>query len=148
VVWIAQQNKDYSLSISKNVSKASTGFGLAVLAFFAILREGLELVVFTLANLNSQANDVALGTILGVLIAVVIAIVIFKFSIKLNLTWIFKILGLVLIVIGADLLAEGLVKFFPGLEDYELLIQLGYGLPALLLFLKQNIRRLIKGKTL
>lgn len=147
VVWLSQQSTDYSSSIAKNVSKASTGFGLALLAFFAILREGLELVVFTLANLNSQATDVALGTILGVVIAVIIAIIIFKFSIKLNLNWIFKILGLVLIAIGANLLAEGLVELISGLEEYELFIQLGYGILALFIFLKQDFIKMAKGKS-
>jgi high-affinity iron transporter len=144
VIWLSQQNTDASASLSNKVSKTSTGIGLALLAFFGILREGSELVVFTLANLSTQANDVALGTILGIGLAVLIGIVIFKSSIKLNLNWIFKILGLVLIFIGSDLFVEGLIEFSHNLESIELWIQGVYIVVSLWIFLKEDLWKLLK----
>jgi high-affinity iron transporter len=144
VIWLSQQNSDASASLTNKVSKTSTGIGLALLAFFGILREGSELVVFTLANLSTQANDVAIGTILGIVLAIIIGIVIFKSSIKLNLNWIFKILGLVLIFIGSDLFVEGLVEFSHNLESFEVWIQGSYIAVSLWIFLKEDLRKLLK----
>jgi high-affinity iron transporter len=144
VIWLSQQNSDASASLTNKVSKTSTGIGLALLAFFGILREGSELVVFTLANLSTQANEVAIGTILGIGLAVLIGIVIFKSSIKLNLKWIFKILGLVLIFIGSDLFVEGLIEFSHNLEQFELWIQGAYIAVSLWIFLKEDLKKLLK----
>lgn len=144
VVWLSQQSSDASTTLSTRVSKTSTGIGLAFLAFFGILREGTELVIFTLANLSAQANDVALGTILGIVLAIIIGVVIFKSSIKLNLNWIFKILGLVLIFIGSDLFVEGIDELTKMFESVELMIQIAYIGLALWIFLKDDLKRILK----
>lgn len=68
-------------------------------------------LLFTLTKIDQKASSVALGSGIGIILAVVLAYIIFKSSIKFNLKLIFKILGLVLIYIGAEMFAEGILKF-------------------------------------
>jgi high-affinity iron transporter len=144
VVWLAAQNQSISGSISASVTKTSTGLGLAVLAFLGVFREGLELVVFTMANLSAHANDVALGTLIGIIGALILGVLVFKSSLKLNLSWIFKGLGLILILIGAELLAEGLVKLNSGMESVETPVMALYVILALVLFFKRDLIKLVR----
>ena len=144
VIWMAQQNQNISASITSSVSKTSTGLGLAGLAFLGVFREGLELVIFTMANLSAQATDIALGTVSGIVLAVITGILIFKSTVKLNLGWIFKGLGLVLIYIGAELLEEGLIKLIPSASAIEDLVFFGYIIGALVIFFKTYRIRLVR----
>jgi len=143
VVWLSTQTSSISKSISDRVSKKSTGLGLALLAFLGVFREGLELVVFTMAKLSTQANELAIGTGIGITAAILLGVLVFKTSIKLNLTWIFKGLGLILILIGAELLAKGLVKLSLGLNGFETAIMVFYAVVALVFFFKSDLLKLI-----
>ena len=143
VVWMANQNKGISASISQSVSTLSTGFSLALLAFLGVFREGLELVIFTLANLSAQTVDIASGTVIGILLAIVSGLIIFKSTFKLNLNWIFNALALVLIFIGAELIEEGLIKLIPSTSVYEDLVFYGYNIVALVIFFRQDLKKLI-----
>jgi len=144
VIWMAHQNQNISASITSSVSKTSTGLGLAGLAFLGVFREGLELVIFTMANLSTQATDIALGTLSGILLAIIAGFLIFKSTVKLNLGWIFKGLGLVLIYIGAELLEEGLIKLIPSVSAFEDLLFFGYIIVALVIFFKTNLFKVFR----
>jgi len=144
VIWMAQQNQNISASITSSVSKTSTGLGLAGLAFLGVFREGLELVIFTMANLSTQATDIALGTLSGIILAIIAGFLIFKSTVKLNLGWIFKGLGLVLIYIGAELLEEGLIKLIPSVSAFEDLIFFGYIIVALVIFFKTDLFKVFR----
>jgi high-affinity iron transporter len=90
-------------------------FGLGVLAFQAVGREGLETMVFTLAIVFASTNQAAthshgrsllLGAVLGLAVALAIAYVIFKLGRRLNLGLFFRVIGVVLMVFAAGLLAD------------------------------------------
>lgn len=145
VVWMANQNRNISQSIRSSVDKASTGFGLFILAFLSVVREGIELVAFILTKVSENASSIALGTGIGIILAVALGYGIFKTSLKFNLKVIFKILGIALIFIGAELFGESLAKLVPALG--ELLEEGGailFGGISILYFLKDDIRTLIK----
>lgn len=81
--------------------------GLALLAFQAVGREGLETVVFTLAIIFSTSTQAALaGAALGLAIALVIAFVIYRLGHRLNLGRFFTIIGALLMIFAAGLLAD------------------------------------------
>jgi len=81
--------------------------GLAVLAFQAVGREGLETVVFTLAIAFSTSGQATLvGASIGLAIALVIAFVIYKLGHRLNLGRFFAVVGALLIFFAAGLLAD------------------------------------------
>ena len=94
---------------------AGNRWGLALLSFQAVGREGLETMVFTLAILfaNShqaatpvQGNLVLLGAALGLGLALVMAVAIYRMGAKVNLKIFFRILGIVLMLFAAGLLTD------------------------------------------
>jgi len=92
-----------------------TRWGLRILAFQAVGREGLETMVFTLAIVfasTSQAGTpvrgrgVLVGAVLGLGVALAIAYVIFRLGKRLDLGLFFRVIGIVLMVFAAGLLAD------------------------------------------
>jgi high-affinity iron transporter len=81
--------------------------GLALLAFQAVGREGLETVVFTLAIVFSTSTQGALlGAVVGLMISLAIAFVIYRLGHKLNLSRFFTVIGALLMFFAAGLLAD------------------------------------------
>lgn len=108
VLWMMKQTNhvkevqsqvDHHLSISQE-------FGLFVLVFLSVFREGVETVIFlTASSLNGQNNLALAG--LGVVGAVAIGIMIFKLGIRVSLKPFFLITSSFLILFGAGLFAHG-----------------------------------------
>jgi high-affinity iron transporter len=96
---------------------AGSVWGLAVLAFTAVIREGIETSLFLLgqATAASQADAGALSVLLGALVglaaAVVLGVGFYRGSRRLNLTVFFRWTGVALIFVAAGLLASGLHEF-------------------------------------
>jgi high-affinity iron transporter len=82
--------------------------GMALIAFQAVGREGLETVVFTLAILfsSSHTGGALPGALIGLAIALAIAFVIYKLGHRLNLGKFFTIIGALLMVFAAGLLVD------------------------------------------
>ena len=81
--------------------------GLALLAFQAVGREGLETVVFTLAIIFSTSTQGALlGAVVGLAISLTIAFFIYRLGHKLNLSRFFTVIGALLMFFAAGLLAD------------------------------------------
>jgi high-affinity iron transporter len=90
-------------------------WGLRLLAFQAVGREGLETMVFTLAIVfasTSQAGTpvagraLLFGAVLGLALALAIAYVVFRLGKRLILGLFFRVIGIVLMVFAAGLLAD------------------------------------------
>ena len=77
------------------------------MAFLAVLREGLETAVFMLAAFQQSDRPGLTGTgaLLGVAVAVVLGYLIYRGGVKINLSKFFRITGVVLVLVGAGLLA-------------------------------------------
>ncbi|MFY4774158.1 FTR1 family iron permease [Metabacillus sp. RGM 3146] len=146
ILWL-HRNGDVSASVTTKVSSNSSRIGLFVLAFLSVFREGLELMIFNLTQISHNAGSLVLGNLLGILIAVLVAVAIFKTAVKLNLSILFKVLGVVLIFLGAEMFGESLVKLYE--DGGEVLEKIGFVLfilPALYIFLKDDVKRLRAGK--
>jgi len=100
---------------SDAVLESRTRWGLRLLAFQAVGREGLETMVFTLAIVfasTSQAgtpvrgHGLLIGAVVGLALALAIAYVIFRLGRRLNLAVFFRVIGVVLMVFAAGLLAD------------------------------------------
>jgi high-affinity iron transporter len=80
------------------------------MAFFAVIREGLETVVFLLAAFQSASNPTTAGAgaLLGVLVAIGIGVAIYRGGVKLNLTRFVRVTGVVLVFVAAGLVASAL----------------------------------------
>jgi high-affinity iron transporter len=80
------------------------------MAFFAVLREGLETAVFLLAAFQASGDSTAAGSgaLLGVLVAVAIGFGIYRGGIRLNLARFFRATAAVLVLVAAGLVATAI----------------------------------------
>ncbi|MEA2139757.1 MAG: high-affinity iron transporter, partial [Solirubrobacteraceae bacterium] len=113
ILWMRKHartiSKDLRASAAGALAAGTTG-ALVGMAFFAVIREGLETVVFLLAvfqNSDSPASAGA-GALLGILCAVAIGTAIYRGGVKLNLARFFRVTGIVLVFVAAGLVASGL----------------------------------------
>ncbi|MHB1712407.1 MAG: FTR1 family iron permease [Acidimicrobiales bacterium] len=118
--WMQSHSRTMSADLRCRSEEALDGkarFGLGLLAFQAVGREGLETMVFTLAIVFASKTQAAthahgrgllLGAILGLTLAMVIAFVIYKLGRRLNLGTFFRVIGVVLMVFAAGLLADAI----------------------------------------
>jgi high-affinity iron transporter len=108
--WMRNHARSISKELRSRADAAIDGkarWGLALLAFQAVGREGLETVVFTLAIIFSTSVTGALtGAIIGLAGSMVLAFVIYRLGHKLNLSKFFTIIGCLLMVFAAGLLAN------------------------------------------
>jgi high-affinity iron transporter len=108
--WMRNHARSLSAELRARTDAAidgSTRLGLALLAFQAVGREGLETVVFTLAIVFSTSTAGALsGAALGLAGALTIAFVIYRLGHRLNLARFFTVIGVLLMVFAAGLLAN------------------------------------------
>jgi|GEM_PF-117310 len=112
VFWMRKTAASLSGTIRSQVADARlVGAGaLAVTAFLAVGREGLETTLFmwTAVKATGQTVSPLVGAGLGLLIAVVLCRLLFQRAIKLNLGVFFSRTALLLIVIAAGVLSYGL----------------------------------------
>ncbi len=110
--WMRNHARSLSKELRSRAEAALDGkarWGLGLLAFQAVGREGLETVVFTLAILFSTSPAGAIsGAALGLAGSLVIAFVIYRLGHKLNLGRFFTVIGVLLMVFAAGLLADAI----------------------------------------
>ena len=108
--WMRNHARSLSKELRAHVDAALNGrarWGLGLLAFQAVGREGLETVVFTLAIIFSTSTAGALsGAAIGLAGALAIAFVIYRLGHRLNMARFFTVIGLLLMVFAAGLLAN------------------------------------------
>jgi high-affinity iron transporter len=108
--WMRSHARSLSSELRARADAALDGrarWGLALLAFQAVGREGLETVVFTLAIIFSTSAAGALsGAVIGLAGSLCIAFVIYRLGHKLNLARFFTVIGVLLMVFAAGLLAD------------------------------------------
>ena len=108
--WMRNHARSLSAELRARTDAALDGrarLGLGLLAFQAVGREGLETVVFTLAIVFSTTTAGALsGAAIGLAGALTIAFVIYRLGHRLNLARFFTVIGVLLMVFAAGLLAD------------------------------------------
>jgi len=108
--WMRKHARSLSKELRARAEAALDGrarWGLGLLAFQAVGREGLETVVFTLAIVFSTSTTGALtGAVIGLAGSLGIAFVIYRLGHKLNLARFFTVIGVLLMVFAAGLLAD------------------------------------------
>jgi high-affinity iron transporter len=108
--WMRKHARSLSKELRERAEAALDGrarWGLGLLAFQAVGREGLETVVFTLAIIFSTSTAGALtGAVIGLAGALGVAFVIYRLGHRLNLARFFMVIGVLLMVFAAGLLAD------------------------------------------
>jgi FTR1 family protein len=111
IFWMRRNAAGLRGEIERSAAAAlATGSvaGLVAMAFFAVLREGLETAVFLLAAFQASGNALTagLGALLGILTAVAIGAGLYRGGIRINLARFFKVTAVFLVLIAAGLLAS------------------------------------------
>jgi len=123
VFWMKRAARGLREELHGKVSTALTTGPLtvALAAFFAVVREGLETAVFAYANFRTATSNSApaIGLTIGLISAVALGWLIYRRAITINLSKFFSITGVALVVIAAGVLAYGVHEYqelgwFPG----------------------------------
>ena len=115
--WMRRQAASVKGELQHAVDRAlSEGsvWGLAVLAFTAVIREGIETSLFLVGQVDSAdtaASSVLLGAVVGLAIAVAIGFVFYHGTRRINLGAFFRWTGVGLIFIAAGLLSHAISEF-------------------------------------
>jgi high-affinity iron transporter len=110
IVWMRRHSRELKGQLERETASAlvSGSVGALVgLAFFAVIREGLETAVFLLAAFQNSSNPGATGTgaALGVAVAIGLGYGIYKGGVRINLSRFFRVTGFVLVIVAAGLLS-------------------------------------------
>ncbi|MEO8468691.1 MAG: FTR1 family protein [Chloroflexota bacterium] len=110
--WMRRQSAGLKGELQSAVDRTlgeGTGWGLAVLAFTAVIREGVETALFLAGqatSLTASAGSVGLGAVIGLGIAAVIGWGFYRGSRAVDLRKFFRWTGIALVFIAAGLLSK------------------------------------------
>ena len=112
LVWMARQAKLLKGTTERAVASMldrgqGAAWGLASLAGVAVMREGVELALFLMAQIE-QGWFALLGAGLGLAGAVTIGLLIFRWGARIDLGRFFKLMGILLLAIVAGLVVSAL----------------------------------------
>jgi len=111
IIWMRRHSRGLKHVLESHAETAlvqGSTWALVGLAFFAVIREGLETSVFLIAAFQNSLNPRATGTgaVLGVLLAAVLGYGIYKGGVRINLSRFFRVTGFILVLVAAGLLAS------------------------------------------
>lgn len=127
IFWMAVHAREIKAHLHGELDKALTrsGWALALVAFLAVAREGLETALFIWAGIQSsgQESGPLIGAALGLGIAVVLGILLYRGALHLNLGSLFLWTGVLLIVIAGGVLRYAVAElqealWLPGEGNY------------------------------
>lgn len=118
IFWMREHARTMGAHLRSQVDTAAGVGALVIVAFVAVLREGLETVLFLLSaeTSSSSGSEVVLGGVLGLVIAVALGIVFYRTGHRLNLRRFFNITGILLILFAAGLVGKFFHEFREMLE--------------------------------
>jgi high-affinity iron transporter len=109
ILWMMRQRRiatELQEKVATEVTQAHS-FGLFSLVFVAVLREGIETVIFLgAASLVASGNSL-IGAAAGILVAILAGYGIFAGSMRLDLRKFFTVTSILLILFAAGLVAHG-----------------------------------------
>ena len=115
IFWMSSHSRHIKGELEAGVRRAAfeTGKrGLFLLAFFAVVREGIELALFlTAAVFASSELQTIIGALLGLFTAALLGWSMFATAVRLDLRRFFQVTGILLILFAAGLVATGIHEF-------------------------------------
>jgi len=115
--WMRRQASSVKSELQGAVDRAlddGSATALAVLAFVAVIREGLETALFLVGQAtaaDTAAMSVLLGALVGLALAVLIGVGFYQGSRRINLATFFRWTGVALVFIAAGLLGRAVHEF-------------------------------------
>ncbi len=135
--WMRRQGRALKGELEGELAAAiasGTAMALVGMAFLAVIREGMETVLFLLAVVTSRGDTTAalLGGVAGLAVAVTIGWAIFALGMRVNLRRFFTWTGVLLIFVAAGLVMYAVAEFTEAglLPASGTVIDLGATLPV------------------
>lgn len=110
ILWMMKQKHvaaELEHRVATELSEAHK-FGLFLLVFIAVLREGIETVIFLGAASFVSTNNSLIGALAGITGAIFLGYAIFVGSMKIDIKRFFNITSILLILFAAGLVSHGL----------------------------------------
>tara|TARA_Y100000310_G_scaffold345764_1_gene469564 strand:+ start:208 stop:1062 length:855 start_codon:yes stop_codon:yes gene_type:complete len=129
ILWMMKQRhiaNEIEKRVHKHISKPQPMFsylGIFLIIFIAIIREGVETVIFLNAIKFADGINL-LGGLIGIFVAILIGYLFFMSTKKINLKKLFKVSSILLILFAAGLVAHGVHE----LEEAKILNPIIYPL--------------------
>lgn len=113
ILWMMRQKhiaQELEHRVAAELNQAHK-FGLFLLVFIAVLREGIETVIFLGAASFVSTGNSLIGALAGITVAIFLGYAIFVGSMKIDLKNFFNITSILLILFAAGLVAHGIHEF-------------------------------------
>ena len=113
IIWMMKQKhiaKELERKVATKIADTYK-LGLFLLVFVAVLREGIETVIFLGAASFVTTNNSVIGALAGIIVAIFLGYLMFIGSRKINVKKFFNITSILLILFAAGLVAHGVHEF-------------------------------------
>lgn len=115
IFWMQRQSRSLKVELEAGVRRTASNagkIGLFWLAFFAVVREGVELALFLSAStILAGAQNNLLGAVLGLAAAIGLGWALFSSTIRMSLRAFFLVTSVLLILFAGGLVAHGVHEF-------------------------------------
>lgn len=113
IMWIHGQKEVAGKIRQKIAEHIDKGYGLGIFTLVAVsvIREGIETVLYLKASSIIGFSNQLLGVAIGILAAIVVGYILFRYALKINLSLVFNITSVLLILFAAGLFAHGIHEF-------------------------------------
>lgn len=130
IFWMMERARYLRRDLESGVDEAlahGAAWGLFLLAFFTVVREGVETALLLFA---APGEGKLLGTVVGFAGAIAIGVLVYVFGRRIDLRAFFRVTGVLLVLFAAGLVTHGVHEFVEaGLAGGPTLFDLGDVLP-------------------
>lgn len=113
IFWMKRNARHLKKDLEGRASSAvahDSAIGLALVAFLAVVREGLETALFLLSTTASDDGArVVLGTVVGLAVASVLGVVVYRGAHRFDMRRFFQVTGALIIVFAAGLVSKAIL---------------------------------------
>lgn len=110
IMWMTEHSREIKGNLESKIESAVTQgelYGIALLAFVAVFREGLETVLFLSATFVQDQAGTLVGVGIAVILVLALSVLLMRGTIDLNIKQFFLVTSVLLLIFGAGLAGYG-----------------------------------------
>ena len=112
IFWMLQRSRylktELQTGVADAIARGGAAWGLFMLAFFTVVREGVETALLLFA---APGEGKLLGAMIGFAIAIAIGVLIYAYGRRIDLRSFFRVTGVLLVIFAAGLVTHGVHEF-------------------------------------